>query len=290
MQNKKVKQVIGKVKDKKFIIPATVGIAVFIAICVALGMRPKVNTVEQANASEEVSSETVVSSTVMPDGQTLYTMDKKSVSQNNVAVKETGYQTTNKLGDGEVVSNLKNKLDDLEKNKTNNDTSDIKNDMRGKVDYDTMNNSIKNSASNSAKELKEKDATNTQEHAAIKKIIASNKNATDEQLRKLEAEIGSAQNSDVSINKAISNSQTSSQSDLVTLKKDTSNKFTEVNNNISSAKSANAAAVEDLKNTLTSTINTKVTELQNSMATGLNGAIKGTYSNNTLILSGGNTN
>ena len=48
-----------------------------------------------------------------------------------------------------------------------------------------MNNSIKNSASNSAKELKEKDATNTQEHAAIKKIIASNKNATDEQLRKI---------------------------------------------------------------------------------------------------------
>lgn len=148
-------------------------------------MQSKVNTGEQANASEEVSSETVVSSTVMPDGQTLYTTDKKSVSQNNGAVKETGYQTTNKLGDGEVVSNLKNKLDDLEKNKTNNDTSDIKNDMRGKVDYDTMNNSIKNSASNSAKELKEKDATNTQEHAAIKKIIASNKNATDEQLRKI---------------------------------------------------------------------------------------------------------
>ena len=87
-------------------------------------------------------------------------------------------------------------------------------------------------------------------HAVLRELLltknTSNKNATDEQLRKLEAEIGSAQNSDASINKAISNSQTSSQSDLATLKKDTSNKFTEVNNNISSAKSANAAAVEDL--------------------------------------------
>ena len=118
----------------------------------------------------------------------------------------------------------------------------------------------------------------------------TNTNATDEQLRKLEAEIGSAQNSDASINKAISNSQTSSQSDLATLKKDASNKFTEVNNNISSAKSANAAAVEDLKNALTSTINTNVTELQDSIDTGLNGAIKGTYSNNILTLSGGNIN
>lgn len=311
--NKKIK----KLKRKRWFLPATIGLSGIIILALLIG----VTALAQRVTSDQYEGERVISTSdvvTTESGKTgvLYAVDDNNSSAygSNVAL-ESGYDTDNLgTGDADRLRELQEQIDSLANDNTLSAT-EYETDIRGKVDYNTLNSSIKDAASEMEGKLAGMESNTSSQITSIRTVIASNKTDEDNKLSKIKtsvdsntSKIGSLENkvntnannsasalndSNKKWNDALNNTKTelenadrrtndalsNTKSELENADKKTNEALNDSNkkqtDNLNNAKTDLTGKIDNLGSALTTTINNNYTNI----TTGYTAVLIGTYDN-----------
>ena len=252
----------------------------------------------------------------------LYTMDEDQNERKpyggNKAM-ESGYDTSSlNTGTASKLSELQDEIDALKNGDGSSESATYEKDIRGKVDYSTLNNAVQETTENVGNKLTEYEQVTTTQIGGIRTLIASNKSDTDSKIKRLEDSLSSNNSKTESISTTVKDNQNSAKKlvdeldkktskEIEDSKKDTDtkiNKATEATDKkVSELEKKTAATAESNKNdtdkklaALEKAINTTITNNYstinntiNDIKGGTTAVLIGTYdkTNNKFTIKGG---
>ena len=262
------------------------------------------------------------SSTMTGQNGKLYTMDEDQNERKpyggNKAM-ESGYDTSSlNTGTASKLSELQDEIDALKNGDGSSESATYEKDIRGKVDYSTLNNAVQETTENVGNKLTEYEQVTTTQIGGIRTLIASNKSDTDSKIKRLEDSLSSNNSKTESISTTVKDNQNSAKKlvdeldkktskEIEDSKKDTDtkiNKATEATDKkVSELEKKTAATAESNKNdtdkklaALEKAINTTITNNYstinntiNDIKGGTTAVLIGTYdkTNNKFTIKGG---
>lgn len=242
---------------------------------------------------------------------TLYSMDESSDSSSQPygsnEVLESGYDTASlNTGTASRLQELQEQIDDLEKKTGANDTGTIQNDMRSKVDYNTLNSTVTDATDSLSRTLNNYETANSTDHSTLRTIIASNKSDADSKIKSLENALSSNTNKDAALTTTVKDNYNTTQKQISELQKSTSSTKSSLESSISSLQSSTNTKISNLKeatetklaaleDSINSSLSSNVTNISSTITNIQNGStavLIGTYdsSSNKFTIKGGTSN
>ena len=242
------------------------------------------NSVVLEDAEHETQGQTGTITNAKGSNGTLYSIDGAQQeyagkTENGTEITESGYATDGKnTGTNSRLQEMQEQLDALEKDNKQTNNAEIETEMRGKVDYDSMNKTVKEATESVNKSLESYQSTSSNEHNALRNTIATNKADTDAKIKELQ------------------NSMTTSTSGSQTLQSQVKDNMNTTKKLVTDLEKSTTEKINQLKNTVDSSVNTSLTNITNNInqiQSGSTAVLIGTYdnsdpSNPKFTIKGGN--
>ena len=300
-----------KLRKKKWFLPSVIGVgAAFLVVIIALllvtmqnsgGLFAKKSTSSEKYVTGVNSVKKTEQENTAGNVGTLYSLDdsERSESVGYTEVLESGYDTEGKsTGTSSRLQEIQEQLDELEKKSTSNDTSNIQKDMRGKVDYDTLNKSITDATSSIDKTLSQYEATSSSEHSALRNVIASNKSDSDSKIKSLENALNSNSSADASLATTVKDNYSTTQKQIKDLQNSAGTNTKAIEKSVTDLEASTTSKINSVKDATTAAQNaadaakTAADAAKNAAATNaeslsnLEGTMQTTINNVTNIVNG----
>lgn len=264
---KKFEKALKKYKKKKWFMPTLI---VAIVLVFLLGIGGIATAQKMVSARSNKFGKTTTSSdvgiTTVGNTGTLFKIgDSSEKDYTSNEISESGYDTT-KLNTGmaDRLRQLQEQLDSFTKSSGINET-EYQADIRGKVDYAVLNDSLKSTSDTINNKIHSSETLTASEIETLRQIIASNKSDSESKLNE------------------IKNAGSQNQAAIDALS-------TQVKTN----QSTNEAKLKELQSVVNNTINTNITQINNrlnGMENGTTAVLVGRYdkTTNTFMITGGNS-